>query len=110
MGVTKQALRVGLSASCPLATVSEDTPPHTHTQTLCGQLMLQKRPESSRSAYGPKNREKAEWALPWRPKKAKPRAAHGWLSMSERSGKMADRRSKPWKEDQGSNCKAFGNH
>lgn len=35
-------------------------------------------------------------------KKAKPRAAQGWLSMNDRSGKMADR-SKLWKEDQASN-------
>lgn len=35
-------------------------------------------------------------------KKAKPRVAQGWLSMSDRSGKMADR-SKPWKENQASN-------
>lgn len=72
-------------------------------QTLCSQLVLQKHPETSRSASGLKNREKAEWALPWRGKKAKPRVAQGWLSMSERRGKMADRSSKSWKKDQASN-------
>ena len=88
------------------------TPPHTHTHTdTLRPADAPEAPRIQRECIWPQEPgEKAEWALPWRPKKAKPRAAHGWLSMSERSGKMADRRSKPWKEDQGSNCKAFGNH
>lgn len=52
--------------------------------------------------HGLKSQEKAEQALPQREKESKERVAQGWLSISDRSRKMADR-SKPWKENQASN-------
>lgn len=38
--------------------------PNGPPQTLYNQLVLQKHPETSKSAYGLKNQEKTEWALP----------------------------------------------
>lgn len=77
--------------------------PNGPPQTLYNQLVLQKHPETSRSAYGLKNRKRQNGLSHRGRKKAKARVAQGWLSMSDQRGKMADRRSKPWKEDQASN-------
>lgn len=99
-------MRVGLCASCPLATVSEDpaqclTAPHRHSATTWCSRSTQK-PAGACMASRTRKRQKR---LSHRGrKKAKPRVAQGWSSTSDR--KIADR-SKPWKENQASNCSVW---